>query len=106
MQQDLLWGIPLVAFVAAVLAVCRKFIPNFGASIETAVGMVLMAAGVFFGQALPGLEAAYPIIMLYVKWGAWAITAALMWGNFWPMARAAKRKLFLYLSFSEYHFPV
>lgn len=88
-MEVVIWGIPLLAFVAAVLAACRKFIPGFEGSTETALGMVLMAAGVFFGQALPGLEAAYPVIMEYVKWGAWAITAALMWGNFWPIARAA-----------------
>jgi len=88
MQQDLLWGIPLVVFVGAILAVLRKYVPSLSEKVETAVGMGLVAAGMFFIQILPGLEAAYPVVMMYVQWGVKALAAALLWGGFWPIARA------------------
>jgi len=88
MQQDLLWGIPLVVFVAAILAVLRKYVPSLSEKVEVAVGMGLVAAGMFFIQILPGLEAAYPVVMMYVQWGVKALAAALLWGGFWPIARA------------------
>jgi len=101
MEDLLLWGIPLVTFVGAILAALRKF-TNLNEDVEKAVGMALMAAGVFFIQVLPGLEAAYPEVMLYVQWGVMALAAALLWGGFWPTARAAKSRLYRYLLVGDY----
>ena len=80
-----LWGVPLLGIVGALVAYIKEIVPNMNQKLLQAIGGVMVAGGVFLAMSMGDITVLYPA---FEVWGArvlWMVVGYLYYTGHLPL---------------------
>jgi len=104
LSELILWGIPLVGLVSAVVSLIKWIWDGYNEKVVTIIGAVLTGLGAIFIFSLADLLVMFPGLEVWGPRVLWAITAMLIYTGHYPLVGRLYFKFqTLYPTFTEWN---